>query len=236
MIRLFFFLLFLFSFSLSKELEVCYKGYYIIVPVVKNCIWYKDNVTAAYAYSTPLGSLFKKVKYYGYSIHKGLSPKNFYFVQNEGVHRYIHDYKFQKRKIYFKKMHFKIKNGKEVLKKKIEKAIQVKRRYFDPFLASDYLYEITKIYKKGVVPIFFDGKFYTVPFKVLKVSKFTLKGKTYNVRKVLLKPDIKTSGLLRPKGDWIIWIDETMHIPIKMQLSFTVGSFKLILDSIKREE
>ncbi len=229
-------LLFFFSFSFAKDIEVCYKGYYIILPVLENCVWYKDNVVAAYAHSTPLGSLFKKVKYYGYSIFNSLSPKKFYFVQDEGSHRFIHDYSFLKRKIIFKKLHYKIKDSKEVLKNQKKKIFIVQKRYFDPFLASVYLYEITKVYARGTVPIFFDGKFYNVPFKVLKVEKLQFKGKIYSVRKVLLKPNIKTSGLLHPKGDWIVWIDEKMQVPVKMQLSFTVGTFKLILDKIKMEE
>ena len=74
-----------------------------------------------------------------------------------------------------------------------------------------------------------------MPFKVQKEEKIKLNGKIYKALKVYLHPEFKTKGLLKPTGNWYLWIDEKLNIPIKMNIKFTIGSFKLILNSLKKE-
>ncbi len=233
--KVLFLLLFSF-FSFSYALETCYKGYYLFLPLVEDCITYKENKISAYAHSTPLGSLFKKVEYKGHSIYKkNLQPEFFYFVQKEGNKKMIHRYKFSKDYILFEKEIYKLKENEYKFQKKITKKIK-NESYFDPFTASIYLYKKIKEKKEGVLKIFYDGKGYKVPFKVVKKEKIEIEGKKYKTTKVYLHPNFKTKGLLRPTGNWYIWIDEKLNIPVKLKLTFTIGSFKLLLENIKGGE
>ena len=230
---------FLFLFSFSYALEVCYKGYYLIFPLVVDCINYKKGKIEAYAYSTPFGSLFKKVRYEGYSeyiYNNNLLSKRFYFVQQEGRHKYIHNYVFRKNSIFYEKKHYKLENGEYVFKEKKQKVFKVNEIYFDPFTSSIYLYKIIRSKKDGYIPIFYDGRFYKVPYKIESKENLNINGKIYKTQKVYLNPKFESKGLLRPTGNWYLWIDESLNIPVKMQVKFTIGSFKLVLKSLKMEE
>jgi hypothetical protein len=218
-------------------LEVCYRGYYLFFPVIVDCITYEENKIKAYAYSTPLGSLFKKVKYEGSSTYENknnkLASKDFFFIQQEGKHKLIHTYIFKKNKIIYQKRHYKLKNDRYFFKEEKKKIFRIKERFFDPFTSSVYLYKIIKTNKQGNIPIFYDGKFYKVPFKVEKEEKLKIDGKIYKTTKVFLNPKFETKGLLKPTGNWYLWIDNNLNIPVKMKINFTIGSFRLIINSLK---
>ncbi|RUM50112.1 MAG: hypothetical protein DSY47_02520 [Hydrogenothermus sp.] len=234
------FLSLLFFFSFSYSLEVCYKGYYIFFPIIVDCINYEPKKVEAYAYSTPFGSLFKKVKYEGNSKYTYensiLVSKQFYFIQQEGKHKYIHHYVFKENTILYEKRHYKLKNDKYIFKDKKQKTFKTKEIFFDPFTSSVYLYKAIKSKKSGYIPIFYDGRFYKVPYKVEKKEKINIDGKIYKTQKVYLNPEFKSKGLLKPTGNWYLWIDENLNIPVKMQVKFTIGSFRLVLKSLKLEE
>ncbi|RMA97250.1 DUF3108 domain-containing protein [Hydrogenothermus marinus] len=228
------FLIFLifFSFLKAETLKTCYKGYYFFLPLVEDCIIYENGKITAKAHSTPIGSLFKKVEYSGYAIYnkENLDSKKFYFVQKEGKIKFIHEYTFSKDYIFFKKTEYRLKDNQYIFRKKIEKKIK-NNNYKDPFTSSIYLYTIVKKQKEGNLNIFYDGKGYKVPFKVLNENEtIKVNGKKYKTIKVWLHPNFKTRGLLKPTGNWIIWIDKKLNIPVKMSISFTIGSFNLYLE------
>jgi hypothetical protein len=225
--------LFLYTFSYSKVLETCYKGYYFFLPLVENCITYEDNKISATAHSTTIGSLFKKVEYSGYSVYKeDLKPAFFYFIQIESDKKIIHSYTFSKDYIIFNKKVFKLEDDKYFFQKEINEKIK-NEGYVDPFLASLYLYKQIKENKNGYLNIFYDGKGYKVPFKILDKEKVQVYGKEYQTIKVYIQPDFKTSGLLKPVGNWYVWIDEKLNVPVKMRLTFSIGTFFLYIESIK---
>ena len=234
------YLLFLFFFiKLSYSVEVCYKGYYVFFPIIVDCIKYEEGKVEAYAYSTPLGSLFKKVEYKGSSVYKlsrgKLQSEKFFFIQIENRHKYIHSYIFENGKIIYQKKHYKLKDGKYVYKDKKEKIFITKESFYDPFTSSVFLYKAIKHKKNGYIPIFYDGMFYKVPYSVKKEENIKIDGKIYKTYKVYINPEFKTKGLLKPTGDWYLWIDKNFNLPVKMQVKFTVGSFKLILKSLKED-
>ncbi|WP_293449156.1 DUF3108 domain-containing protein [Persephonella sp.] len=227
------FLLFLSIFSFSYALETCYKGYYFFLPLVEDCITYEKNKISAYAHSTPLGSLFKRVEYKGYSIHKeNLKPEFFYFVQKEGNKKMIHKYRFSEDYIFFEKEIYKLEGNRYKFQKKLTKKIKNKD-YFDPFTASIYLYNVIKRKKEGFLNIFYDGRRYKVPFKVLKDENLEINSEKHRTKKIYLHPDFKTKGLLKPTGNWYIWVDKKLDIPVKLELTFTIGSFKLLLEKLR---
>ncbi len=236
--KIYIFLVFFFSFSFARDLTTCYTGYYIIFPLVENCITYSNGKITANAYSTPLGSLFRQVKYNGYSHYankNGIKSILFYFVQIEGAHKWIHTYKFTKDYILFEKKEYKLTEKGYKYKKTIKKRIQ-NNGYLDPFTSSIYLYNQIFRKKDGILKIFYDGKGYNVPFKVLNEEKLKILKSKYDTIKVNLHPDFDTKGLLRPTGNWYLWVDKNLKVPVKMELEFTIGSFKLILNKIIWEE
>jgi len=233
------FILIYFNFLYAETLKTCYTGYYFFIPLIRDCITYNlsEGKVYAHAFSTSIGSIFKKVEYKGYSLYdkKTLNSRYFYFLQFEGKLRMIHEYKFNNNFIYFSKQIYRRKDKKYRLEKLIKRKYPLKG-YLDPFTASIYLYKKIEGKKKGNLKIFYDGKGYTVPFKVIKEENIYLDGRIYKTLKIFLHPEFKTKGLLRPTGDWFLWIDKKLSIPVKMELSFTIGSFKLYIDEIKKGE
>lgn len=209
-------------------------------PIIVDCINYEAKKVEAYASSTPFGSLFKKVKYEGNSKYTYensiLVSKQFYFIQQEGKHKYIHHYVLKRNTILYEKRHYKLKNDKYIFKDNKQKTFKTKEIFFDPFTSSVYLYKAIKSKESGYIPIFYDGRFYKVPYKVEKKERINIDGKIYKTQKVYLNPEFKSKGLLKPTGNWYLWIDENLNIPVKMQVRFTIGSFRLVLKSLKLEE
>ena len=80
---------------------------------------------------------------------------------------------------------------------------------------------------------FYDGKEQSVEFVIVGRETLERLGRRWNTLKVKVLPKVKTSGLLVPKGTWFVWIDEETRIPVRMKMSFTLGSANAWIDSIE---
>lgn len=56
--------------------------------------------------------------------------------------------------------------------------------------------------------------------------------KKWNTYKILVVPEVKTTGLLTPRGKWYIWIDKEYLFPVRLKISFVIGSVNAWIDSI----
>ena len=67
------------------------------------------------------------------------------------------------------------------------------------------------------------------------IYNFKVKDKIFDSKKVLIKPEIRGKGLLRPKGNWYIWVDKSTQLPVKMSVGFIIGSVDVVLTQINKE-
>ncbi len=221
---------FLFGTSYGNSFKGCYKGYYLFFPIIKNCVIYKEEKNLIHFSSTVktlgIAKAVRKIYYEGESfiLKENKEPIYFNFNQNEKNLNVIQTCFFYKNKIiFYKKRNFK---GKEntILK------ILPQEQYIDPFSASLVLYNSIPKIKKGNIFVFYDGKKYRIPFKLIKEEKIKINSKKYNTYLVEIKPNVKSEGILKTKGKWYIWIDKKMKFPVKIKASFVVGTINLYLE------
>ncbi len=216
--------------SFGKSFKGCYKGYYLFFPIVKNCLYYeeKQNFIEFYTTVDTLGvmKMLKNLHYEGTSLilKETKTPIFFNFLQNEKDLKVVQTYFFKNNHIiFYKKRNFK---GKEFI---ILNDI-VQNGYLDPFFSSLILYNSIPKVKKGNMFIFYDGKKYKIPFKLIKEEKIKVNSKKYDTYLVEIEPNIKSEGILKTKGKWFIWIDKEMKFPVKIKASFVVGTINLYLE------
>ncbi len=215
--------------SFGNGFKGCYKGYYLFFPIIENCIVYSEEENSIHFYTTVetlgIAKAFRKLHYEGESflLREKRNPIFFNFIQNEKNLKVVQTYFFNNNNIiFYKKRNFK---GKEsiILKNVIQDS------YFDPFSASLILYNSIPDIKRGYIFVFYDGKKYKIPFKLIKEEKIKINSKKYDTYVVEIKPNIKSEGLLKTKGKWYIWIDKKMKFPVKIKASFLAGTINLYL-------
>jgi len=92
------------------------------------------------------------------------------------------------------------------------------------------LYKSALKEQSGNLKMFYDGKTYSIPYSVVGEEWVLEK---YRALVLNVQPNIKTKGLLKPKGMWRLWIDRENLFPVKMQLLFVLGSVKAVLEEVK---
>ncbi|NPB07402.1 MAG: DUF3108 domain-containing protein [Aquificae bacterium] len=221
----------LISLAFPGSLELCYKAYYFIFPVGYSCNTYelKDDriVMRGFSESRFLGSLIGKVLVEGSSIST-TSMESLYFrlLLKTGKRERYHEYVFFGKEVEYS---IRIKKGKE--EKTLKGRVPVKKPV-DPYLAS-LIVLLGSSEEEKKLDFFYDGRNQRVIYRVVGKEVLERLGRTWRTLKVEAIPQVKTSGLLVPKGKWYLWIEEESLIPVRMKVSFTLGSANVWIESIK---
>ena len=220
-------LLLLSQVSLSQQLKVCYRIYYLFFPVADNCAEYKidgnELIVEAFAKTVVLGKLVKPIHNWGVAISEldTLKPKKFLFYQREGSFKRDHTYSFYDGLV--KVRITKYKKNSDKVERVIERLLKV-GECVDPFTASVAIYRSIPTKKEGRVEVFYDGRKQRVDYRLAGEERIDTDLGEFNTWKVELSPKIATKGLLRPKGKWVLWIDKERRVPVKLKVSFVIGT------------
>ncbi len=224
--------------SLAQELTACYKAYFTFFPVAQTCITYIVNGKSVYVKSfvrtVNVGKLVKRVYNTGSAqmvLNHALEPKLFKYNQEEGSFKRYQEYRFNNGRIHVKRVRY-VDLTDEV--KKVSENTYDYRDAPDPYTASLLLYKATYNTNSGSISMFYDEDYYKIPYAVVKRSEpLELSLGSFRTRIVEVQPNIQTQGLLRPRGNWRLWIDEETQLPVKMQLSFVIGSVRAELYKVE---
>jgi len=104
---------------------------------------------------------------------------------------------------------------------------------YDPFSASLLIYLNTPSREGGSISLFYDGKVRKVTYRTVGEEEVEVFGRTYRTWKVVFNPEMETKGLLKPRGLWYAWIDKETNIPVRLKVSFTIGSAYIYLEKVK---
>jgi hypothetical protein len=116
---------------------------------------------------------------------------------------------------------------------KDENKVYMSQGYGDPYAVALHLFENIGKNKAGTLRLFYDDRFYNVPYSILKEERLSIDGVSYETYRVLVKPYIQGKGLLKPRGDWLLWIDKKSKLPVKMSVGFIIGSVDVVLENLK---
>ncbi len=220
----------------SEEFRACFDVKVLFFRVGESCISYKDGgediIIESLIRTVNIASKAKKVEDRGGAvlIKKNLIPKTFVFHQQEGGFKRYQRYDFEDGKI--KVVETKYKGLSDEIEKDEHKTYSHYGQR-DPFSASLYLFREVFRSERGYLNLFYDDRTYQIPFNVIKEEEIKLANTSYSTRKVLIRPDILGKGLLRPKGDWYIWVDRETLLPIKMSVGFIIGSVNVLISRIE---
>jgi len=224
---------------LSKELTLCYKAYYLFLPVARTCITYQlegENLkVSSWAKTINIGGLVKRVYNYGYSIiqAKTLTPKEFFYHQEEGQFKRRQHYIFKDPKIYVKETHY-VELSDQV--ERTEEKIYDYEGYTDPYTTSLVLYKDLRKERRGTLRMFYDDRKYHIPYAVVGEDLLEVQSVKYTTLVVDVSPNIETKGILKPKGRWKLWVDKENLFPVRMQLFFVLGSVRAVLEDVKGDQ
>jgi hypothetical protein len=205
------------SYSLNgytREEKICYLVEYMFIDVAKVCISYSSNKnikTDVKANTVGIVKFFKNIKYKGYSIvNPSFKPKEFYFHQKEKELDIKHHYIFKKNRV---------KVLKTINKKLIKYYSYIKEDfYLEPFSSSLYLFMKKNKKNTGFLPVFYNGKIYKIPYKIKKRK---------NKTEILIDPKIEVEGIIRPRGNWILFFKDKEKFPYRMELKIAIGKITL---------
>jgi len=216
----------------AKELEACYRIYFLFFPVAKSCVHYvvKENEIKirSWAKTVVVGSLVKRINSWGESTLLNLKPKSFSLFQREGNFIRDHFYYFNEQGVSYKIVRYK--GGKEEVKEGVFKSSIV---LFDPFSATLVVYLDTPNPRESTVHVFYDGDVQSMSYRTEAEEKIKVLGKEFNTWRVLLIPRFDIKGVLKPKGKWHVWIEKETLLPVKLKVSFTIGTAYVYLDKVK---
>jgi hypothetical protein len=222
--------------SKAGELKACYRAYLFFMPVAETCINYREEReilhTESWVRTINIGKLVKRVYNRGSAKIdlKLLEPKHFVYYQEEGEFKRYQEYIFNNGKI--RVIEVKYKGLTEEVERQEEKLYDYKG-FVDPYTASLILYRESTVKDKGTVKMFYDDREYWLPYAVVGRETLKTPAGIFNTRVVEVQPNIETKGLLKPKGKWILWIDESTDLPIRMELKFVIGSASARIERIE---
>ncbi len=240
-IKAFIAVLFLITFPVkvfSGELTACFSVEVLIFKVGESCITYKDAgeyiIVESFIRTLNIASKAKKIEDKGAATLKkvGLMPKNFVFFQQEGGFKRFQRYDFEDLKI--KMLEIKFKGLSDDIETNQYKTYPYTGQR-DPFSAALFLFKEATRTERGYLNLFYDDRSYQIPYKFIGEEQIKISGNTFSAKKLLIKPEIKGKGLLRPKGDWYIWVDNETLLPVKMSVGFLIGSVNVFISSIEGE-
>lgn len=218
--------------SLSQTTTLCFDVKIFIFKVGESCITYKysgnEILIESFMKTVNIGSMAKRVNDNGYAIatREGLLSKKFVFYQEEGNFKRYQSYDFEVDKIKVRETKYK---GLSSEIEKDENKIYQYTGQRDPYTLALFLFQEIFKSEKGLLNLFYDDKSYKIPYEVLKDETILLNDNKFDTKKVMIKPEIKGKGLLRPKGKWFIWIDKKTKLPVKMSVGFIIGSVDVVL-------
>ncbi len=225
------------SLSFSKELEVCYRIYYLFFPVAENCVKYRvkgeELIVEAFAKTVVLGKIVKPIHNWGVAVSdvKSLKTKEFLFYQREGTFKRDHEYKFYGELV--KVRIVKYRKDSDKVERVWERIFRVGDYYVDPFTASAVIYRDILKRSEGRVKIFYDGRKQEVKYRLLGEEKISTELGRFDTWKVELRPNISTRGLLKPRGRWLMWVDKRTRVPVKLKISFVIGTATGVVYKLK---
>ncbi len=220
------------SLLFAEHIKLCFKAYYFIFPVGYSCLKvHKDRKGVlrirGEARSVFLGSLLGGIEITSRSkADFSLRSKRFLLRIKEGKNLEIHIYEFVGNSV---KYEIRLRKGKVL--KVVKGKIKVERP-LDPLSLSLYILLIASKLKKKCT-FFYGGKIQSVSFRMVGRENLERLNRNWNTLKIRVVPKVRTSSFLKPKGVWFVWIDEKLRIPIRIKVSFTLGSANLWLDSIE---
>lgn len=218
------------------DVSACYRVEVFFFKVGESCINFQETkdliLVDSFMRTVNIGSIAKRIYDNGYSeINKNsLNPSRFYFHQEEGNFKRNQEYVFVDNKIYVRETKFQ---GLTDSIEKDEKKVYQSSNYLDPYTAALYLFMNVEKNRNGYIKLFYDDRFYDIPYDVKSEEKTKVDNITYDTFKVVIKPRIQGKGLLKPKGDWTLWIDKKRKVPVKMKVGFIIGSVNVYVESIK---
>lgn len=213
-----FFVISAFPLSAAKKLTLCYKAYYFI-PLGGACIEYllEENYMKIESYlnTNSFASMLKKIDDRGSSTFD-FKKFEFKFYQKEGRYVRDHFYSYDDKSLSYNIIRYK--KDKQTFKK----GVLENDGLLDPYF---YTLNIQCGFKRSF-KLFYDEKKYYIPVEIRVGEKEKI---------VSLKPEIKTKGLLVPKGDWTFYIDD-YGILTDLFVEFTIGKAKLKIISIEGDK
>ncbi len=216
----------------AKELETCYRIYMWLFPVAESCVLYRKEgdrmEIKSWARTVVVGRLVKPVNSWGIATLSELKAKSFALYQREGSFIRDHLYLFGEDGIEYRIIRYK-KEGEEIK----EGFFRSSADLFDPFSTSLLIYVDTPNFRGGSIPVFYEAKVQSVDYRTVGEEEVEVMGEVYDTWKVLLVPRIEAKGALRPKGNWYVWVDKETNIPVMLEISFTAGSAKVYLKSVR---
>lgn len=218
------------------DVSVCYRVEVFFLKVGESCINFKETedmiLVDSFMRTVNIGSLARRIYDNGYSeINKNsLRPYRFYFHQEEGNFKRDQEYFFIDNKIQVRETKFR---GLTDNIEKDEKKVYEDLNYLDPYTAALYLFMNVEKNRSGYIKLFYDDRFYKIPYDVRSEEKIKVDNTLYDTLKVVIKPKIRGKGLLKPKGDWTLWIDKKRKVPVKMNVGFIIGSVNVYVDRIR---
>ncbi|NPB05972.1 MAG: DUF3108 domain-containing protein [Aquificae bacterium] len=227
-------LLVLLSLVYGKELKFCQKGYYLLFPVGYSCTTYavKDGklFMSGWTKSSFIGAVVKKLRLESEAV-ASLSFTSERFLARIKTPKYekLHRYAFKGNEVYYEIR--VVENGKE----KVKKGTLRVSSPVDPFLAGVLLY-LTADEREREIRFFYDGLEQRVVYRVVGRETLERMGREWKTLKVEVKPFVKTEGLLKPKGSWLVWIDEETRLPVRLKVSFVIGSANVWIDALEGDE
>ncbi len=208
-------------------------------PVAENCMKYKiqdkELIVEASAKTVVIGKLVKPIHNWGVAVSNAstLKTKEFLFYQREGNFKRDHVYKFYDGLVKVKIT--KYRKNSDKIERVLEKIVSV-GDYVDPFTASIAIYKHIPYKKEGRIKVFYDGKRQSIDYRLVGEERVKTDLGKFNTWKVELFPNISTRGLLKPKGRWFIWIDKKRKIPVKLKISFVIGTAVGLIYKLKGYE
>lgn len=218
------------------NVSACYRVEILFFKVGESCISFQEEndivSVKSFMRTVNIGSLAKRVEDKGEGIIKkgSLKPMLFKFYQEEGKFKRYQEYKYIDDKIHVRETKYVGLSDKI---EKDEKKVYLYNNFGDPYAVAMYLFENIDKNKSGTLRLFYDDKYYHVPFSIQKEENISIDDIRYDTYKVIVKPNIQGKGLLKPKGDWILWIDKKSRLPVKMSVSFIIGSVNVLVESLK---
>lgn len=236
LISIFFLLFFLNPIdAFSNSLKVCYDVKVFFLKVGESCISYSmegsELKISSYMKTVNIGSIAKRIYDHGGAevLLPTLKPKLFFFYQEEGSFKRYQEYNFKNNSIFVKET--KYKKLTDIIEKDENKTYSHNGE-LDPYSAGLYLFLSVPKHQKGTIPIFYDDRFYKIPWERIEKTVIFSDLGNFNAYKIKILPNIKGKGLLQPKGEWFLWIDEKTKLPIEMEVGFIIGSVKVKATSI----
>ncbi|MEN3027725.1 MAG: DUF3108 domain-containing protein [Aquificaceae bacterium] len=224
------------SFSFAGELKACYRAYLVFLPVAETCIDYRKEAhllkMESFVRTINVGKVVKRVYNRGgaWVDLPEIKPRYFFYHQEEGEFKRYQEYRFENGRIKVKEVHY-VKLSEEVERKE-EKEYEY-RGFVDPYTASLLLYRDSARVGQGTVKMFYDDKEYWLPYSLKGRERVETPAGSFMTRKIEVHPNVETKGLLKPKGVWYLWVDEETNLPVKMELSFRIGSASARLEKLE---